>query len=163
MGRFRNTGDGKFKNAPMRVHSLPHCRRPKRSERGHGRQTTTSALGGQHENVPPVPGFLHQSKKAGRRCLLPASACSTLLPLVQTRPNGWPTCKPEPVSFRGTNFCGRLPLFPGHTQRLAHELRRVGARLRRELLRLAGMHFGRVQVAALVHAELVHTPHLAGP
>ena len=42
--------------------------------------------------------------------------------------------------------------------RLAHQVRRVRARLRPELLRAPDVHVRRVQIVLLIHAELVHSP-----
>jgi hypothetical protein len=53
-------------------------------------------------------------------------------------------------------------LRPGGANRLADQQRRVGAFSRDELLRAAAPHFRGIQVAVLVHAELVRAPESAG-
>src|SRR5579863_7163442 len=53
-------------------------------------------------------------------------------------------------------------LGPGRANRLAHQQRWVGAIARDELLRTAAPHFRGVEIAVLVHAELVRSPQSAG-
>src|SRR5712692_7100969 len=66
----------------------------------------------------------------------------------------------EDVFARPRAFYAALP-GPGRANRLAHQIRRVGALPRDELLRTAGPHLRRVEVAVLVHAELVRSPESA--
>src|ERR1035437_8914710 len=65
------------------------------------------------------------------------------------------------MSSLGLRVFYAASLGPGRTNRLAHQQRRVGALPRDKLLRTAAPHLCRVEVAVLVHAELVRSPQSA--
>src|ERR1019366_298088 len=67
----------------------------------------------------------------------------------------------EKMSSPGLRVFHAALLGPGRTNRLADQQRRVGALPRDELLRTAPPHLCGVEVAVLVHAELVSSPQSA--
>src|SRR5882762_5298551 len=67
----------------------------------------------------------------------------------------------EKMSSPGLRALYAASLGPGRANRLANQQCRVGALPRDEFLRTAAPHLCRVEVAVLVHAELVRSPQSA--